>query len=150
MSDMSEPAPPSRSMKYPRRMRLSGSAEFLSMRNSGMRINAGPLQFQGRPNDLGHPRLGLSVSRRVGSSVKRNRIKRLLREAFRLSHHDWPAECLGYDLVISVRAHKPLPLAEYCAAFGKAIRSLHDTWRRKAEKSNRRTEPPTLPARDSE
>ena len=119
---------------------MSGSGAFLAMRQSAVRVNIGPLQFQGRPNGLGHPRLGLSVSRRVGTAVKRNRIKRLLREAFRLSHHDWPAEARGYDLVISVRAHEPLPLAEYRTAFGKAMRSLHETWRRKAEKLNHQTE----------
>src|SRR5262245_6652622 len=93
---------PSRSFKYPRRMRLSGSGAFLSMRQWAVRINVGPLQFQSRPNDLGHPRLGLSVSRRVGTAVVRNRIKRLLREAFRLTQHDWPTETSavgGYDLV---------------------------------------------------
>ncbi len=35
------------------------------------------------PNALGYPRVGLAVSRRLGSAVQRNRIKRLLREAAR-------------------------------------------------------------------
>ena len=35
------------------------------------------------PGETGHARLGLSVGKRVGNSVRRNRIKRLLREAFR-------------------------------------------------------------------
>ena len=39
------------------------------------------------PNNLAHSRLGLSVSKKVGRSVVRNRVKRHLREAFRLNKH---------------------------------------------------------------
>jgi ribonuclease P protein component len=51
-------------------------------------------------NGLPHPRLGLSVSRKVGPAVVRNRWKRLLREAFRLQMPQLPA---GIDLVIVPR-----------------------------------------------
>ena len=51
-------------------------------------------------NDLPHLRLGLSVSRKVGNAVKRNRLRRLYREAFRLSRHEMPA---GLDLVLIPR-----------------------------------------------
>ncbi len=54
----------------------------------------------GFANGLSYPRLGLSVSRKVGGAVQRNRWKRLLREAFRLSRETLPT---GVDLVIVPR-----------------------------------------------
>jgi ribonuclease P protein component len=59
-------------------------------------------------NGLGHPRLGLSVSRKVGGAVVRNRWKRLLREAFRLRRLDLPQ---GVDLVIVPRAGTTVELS---------------------------------------
>ncbi|MDZ7620697.1 MAG: ribonuclease P protein component [Patescibacteria group bacterium] len=51
-------------------------------------------------NGLQHARLGLSVSRKVGGAVQRNRWKRLLREAFRLERPQLPP---GVDLVVIPR-----------------------------------------------
>lgn len=53
------------------------------------------------PNSVGRPRLGLSVSRKVGVAVKRNAVRRRLREIFRSVAPGVPA---GLDLVVSVRA----------------------------------------------
>lgn len=54
-----------------------------------------------RLNDKGCPRLGLAVAvKMAGSSVERNRIRRVVRESFRLHQHDLPA----VDIVVSARA----------------------------------------------
>ncbi len=52
------------------------------------------------PNGLSYLRLGLSVSRKVGGAVQRNRLRRLYREAFRLTRHQMP---VGLDLVVIPR-----------------------------------------------
>ena len=84
--------------------RLGGSAAFPRLFDSGTKATRGPLTLYLLPNDLGHPRLGLTVGRRVGNAVRRNRHKRLLREAFRHLQHDLPPA----DLVIVVRPHEPM------------------------------------------
>jgi ribonuclease P protein component len=50
-------------------------------------------------NDCGYPRLGVSVGKSCGNAVVRNRLKRLLREAFRLSQNNIPD---GFDYVIMI------------------------------------------------
>jgi ribonuclease P protein component len=59
------------------------------------------------------PRLGLVVSRKCGNAVKRNRWKRCLREAFRLSLQELPA----FDFVVVPRANSEPNVAELQSSF---------------------------------
>src|SRR5438067_9136427 len=61
-------------------------------------------------NGLPHTRVGFSVSRKVaGDAVHRNRMRRLYREAFRLSKHEMPT---GLDLVLIPRTADEPPLED--------------------------------------
>lgn len=115
---------------FPKRLRLRKKRQFDAVFRARIAKRVGLIRVHGVPNGLGHHRLGLSISRRVGKAVKRNRIKRMLREAFRLTRHELPG---AYDLVIVAFPHELRPLSEYQRLLGDAVHRL-DKYYRKREK----------------
>jgi ribonuclease P protein component len=112
----------------PKKLHLRSKRDYDAVFDARTRESRGPLSVGARPNDLGHSRFGMSVSRKVGTAVRRNRIRRLLRESFRLMQHDLPC---GYDLVVVVRPHEPLLLAEYQRLLSGIIVKLHGVWQKR-------------------
>ena len=123
--------------RLPRKLRLTRARQFDAVFAARVRAAAGPLVVWGVPNDAGHHRLGLAISRRAGNAVMRNRIRRLLRESFRLRQHELPLSDRSYDLVISVRPHEPMTLAQYEQAVLTAARALEQSWSRKLNETSR-------------
>ncbi len=114
----------------PKRRRLSRSAEFERVyrqgRSKGNRylvLYAFPrAEDDSRPED--GPRLGLSVSRRVGGAVERNRVKRVLREAFWAEAERLPATS---DYVVVARPDaRELAEREGTAGMRSALAELAD------------------------
>lgn len=123
-------------LTFPRRLRLTSARQFQAVYRQGRRAAAPPLVVFALPNELEHARLGLSVSRRVGGAVARNRIRRLIREAFRHHQHDLPGR---YDLVVTVRPHEPLSRHEYERCLMNAVEILHKRWARRSKRAARAT-----------
>jgi ribonuclease P protein component len=88
------------SQRFRAEYRLRSSADFQRVYDRRCSASDGLVLIYVGENGLAYPRLGLSVSRKVGSAVVRNRWKRLLREAFRFSRTELPA---GIDIVVIPR-----------------------------------------------
>jgi ribonuclease P protein component len=112
-----------------KRRRLSRSAEFDRVYRHGRSASNRYLVLYGFPRDRAEagagsqgPRLGVSVGRRVGGAVARNRVKRLLREAFWSVAADLESE---HDFVIVARAEvAALGEREGLAGIEQALREL--------------------------
>ena len=85
---------------------LRSSRDFQQIYDSGQRAGDAHLLIFARRNQLNITRIGLSVSRKHGGAVQRNRRKRVLREAFRKLQHQLP---IGLDLILIPRQGE-LPL----------------------------------------
>lgn len=72
-------------------------------------------------NGLGHLRLGLSVSKKIGPATQRNRLRRLYREAFRLTRHEMPG---GLDLVLVPRTAQIPPLEELKRSLPRLVQQV--------------------------
>jgi ribonuclease P protein component len=87
--------------RYPRTHRLLAATEYQNVFRSCRRKAANRyMSVLAIPNSLAHARLGTAVSiRSVGGAVRRNRIKRVIRESFR-QHQELLS---GWDVVVVVR-----------------------------------------------
>jgi ribonuclease P protein component len=86
---------------FPASQRLRHKADFDRVYRNGRRSADALFAVFVRSNDAAGARLGLSIAARIiGGAVRRNRIKRLVRESFRLHRHELPS----VDIVVNARA----------------------------------------------
>jgi len=104
-----------------REQRLRTPAEFRRVRDASQRVWAHPLLvLYVAPNDLDQPRVGITVSSRVGKAVVRNRVRRRLRDAVR-ARLDHLAD--GTDLLVIARPSSATATwSELCAALDAVLR----------------------------
>ncbi|MBN2223232.1 MAG: ribonuclease P protein component [Deltaproteobacteria bacterium] len=85
---------------FTKRDRIKNKSDFERLKRSGIKFTDGVFLTVILANDLGFCRLGIAVPKRVGNAVARNKIKRLIREVFRLNRESLPG---SIDLLVVVR-----------------------------------------------
>lgn len=107
--------------RFPRHVRLLKPAEYSRVFKDPVRSSDRLLTLLAKPNDLTTARLGLAISKKhARRAVDRNRIKRLIRESFRLNQAKLPA----IDLVVMAK-----PGTQH-ASNQQITQALHQHWHR--------------------
>lgn len=92
--------PTSQRLRFGPEKRLRSKLQFDAIYANGRRIDDRFFGLRIVPNKLSHPRLGLAVSvKTAGNGVERNRLRRLVRESFRLAQLALPA----VDVVVAAK-----------------------------------------------
>ncbi len=96
--------------------RLGRAEEFSEVRSRGIRARSGPILVSLLPGK--RRRLGIAVTRQVGVAVQRNRIRRVIREFFRLHQETFP---LGDCVVVPGRGSAALTNTQIREALQRAL-----------------------------
>jgi len=125
------------SFTFSARQRLRTAAEFEHVYKSGQRFSEKLFQAAASGNACGFPRLGLSIAARaVGNAVERNRIRRLVREEFRLVQRELPA----LDLIVSARSQaRDATRAELRADLSQLLLKIRERCARSSKPSSKPT-----------
>jgi len=122
--------------RLPRALRMVRQADFQRAYREGSRAKGSILTVVAVPNGIPHPRIGLSVGRSVWkSAARRNRVRRIFREAFRLSRSELPA---GFDLVLIPASPRLEP--ELAATREELVRLARKAAARASERTARRAD----------
>ena len=115
--------PTPRRLRFGADLRLRKKLDFDAIYAKGRRIDDRFFALRVTPNGLPHPRVGLAVAiKTAGNAVERNRLRRLVRETFRLAQHELPS----LDIVVAAK----FPAREAPATTLRA--SLATLWQRVA------------------
>lgn len=109
------------------RHRLAHARDYQAAFKNRCAKSRGPLTVFINPTEHPQHRLGLSIGKRVGGATVRVRLKRAIRESFRLDRPVYPKLDDGrhFDIIVSARKHNPLSLNEYRAHLKAAVEAAH-------------------------
>jgi len=129
---LTRPGPTDIDQRFPRSHRLTSRQQFQQAYRHGSRVSCFGISLIGVTGATDHCRLGLTVPKKVGGAVVRNRVKRLVREAFRRNHAALVTRHCPVDLIVHAR-----PGADELD-YDRVERELLDGFRRLSQRLSQR------------
>ena len=106
------------SFGFSKHERLLNRADFLRLSGKGQKFHTANFIVIWQASTLSDARIGITVSRKVGNAVTRNRLKRLISEFYRLNKHLFSAA--DYTIIAKQGAAR-LVYSELCQELGRAL-----------------------------
>lgn len=119
----------------PRRERIGRRSDFLLAYENGTKEHGRFVVLFTRFNEFGHPRLGITVTRKVGKANVRNRLKRWTREVYRTNRTDVGLDKVSVDFVVNLK--KSAADVAFQEFRSDLIRAMQKSMRRIATTPNR-------------
>lgn len=116
---------PSSDQRFRKSDRLLRRPDFVRVQTTGEKFRSKRVLIAWTPSTAGTTRIGVTVSRKVGNSPTRARVKRWIREAFRTNKDAWPA---GVDFVVIARP--PAARSDFWKIRGDMLRWADEQARR--------------------
>lgn len=117
------------SESFPKRERIAKRADFVRIYDEGRKIFGKYAIIFAAGNECGHPRIGITVTRKAGKAHDRNRLKRWVREIYRRQRQLVGLDGQSVDLVVNVKTNAP------AATFDEFSKDLERSFRRVAATS---------------
>ena len=127
-------AAPAAGERLTREQTLRRSSDYVRCYRRGRRLRGALARLHYARNDLGHPRLGITASRKVGKAVVRNRLKRRVREIFRR----WPERQGLPPVDVVVHLLPAAGAADFRSFRDELLKQLGRLRRRETERRGRR------------
>ncbi len=113
----------------PKNRRLHHADEFTAIMCFRNKVSGNFLQIHAKPNNLGYSRLGLIVAKKIARrAVVRNKVKRILREAFRMSQLDQDTKTMDWvvRLIRPVNKNNTAYLTDEAKTLMQKLQQCHD------------------------
>ena len=103
--------------QFGQKFRLRKSSQFQSLSRNSNTFHGKSLFIVWKVNGLAYSRVGITVTKKYGDAHKRNRFKRLIREAFRVSS----VKVMGIDIHVRPKIEKGSAVAEPLPSFAEVV-----------------------------